>query len=195
MKALQPLVTEWAETVEHAYEIFDELIVLHQNRWRRAGRQGAFSSHQFSAFHRSLIPKLLPEKRVILFRVRHGAQTVGAVYCLVDQDSVLFYQSGFAQFEDNKIRPGLITHILCMEACLSRGFRTYNFLAGDQRYKRELSTSHEILVNARAPGYPIFAPLFHFAFHPNVRESLRALKHNGERLAVTCSRKKTPDCV
>jgi CelD/BcsL family acetyltransferase involved in cellulose biosynthesis len=50
----------------------------------------------------------------------------------------LMYQGGFAQFEDPRVKPGVVTHVLCMQACLERGLDAYDLLAGDQPYKREL---------------------------------------------------------
>lgn len=183
-RALQPVETEWATDVDQANDILDELVTLHQERWTNAGRRGAFSSDRFLAFHRALIPKLLHDDRVILFRVRHGAQTVGCLYSFIENGSVLFYQSGIAQFQDNKARPGLTTHLLCMEQCLDRGFDTYNFLAGDHRYKDELSTSSDLLVSAQTPGHPFLSPIVHYAYRPETREYLRAVKHFGERLTL-----------
>jgi len=63
---------------------------------------------------------------------------------------LLFYQSGFAAFDDNKLKPGLVTHALCMQACRERGLTEYNFLAGESRYKQELATMEQELVWAVA---------------------------------------------
>jgi CelD/BcsL family acetyltransferase involved in cellulose biosynthesis len=59
---------------------------------------------------------------------------------------VLFYQSGLAQFGDNRLRAGLVTHLHCMRACLERGFDEYDFLVGEARYKEELATGSRELV-------------------------------------------------
>jgi len=195
LRELQPYQTEWASTVEQADDILDELIDLHQRRWMKAGRIGAFSSDRFQAFHRALVPKLLAEERVVLFRLRQGSSTVGTLYSFIDNGDILFYQSGFAQFEDNKIRPGLTTHLLCIDECLARGYTTYNFLSGEQRYKDELSTTSEMLINAQAPGYRALAPLVHYAYRPDVRERMRTIKHFGERVMLMSAREHRRDPV
>src|SRR5262249_46230820 len=64
----------------------------------------------------------------------------------IERGSLLFEQSGVASFPDNKLKPGLILHLLCMQAALARGLHEYNFLAGDERYKSELSTGARTLV-------------------------------------------------
>ena len=55
---------------------------------------------------------------------------------------VYAYQSGFdlAFADSNNWRPGLVTHVLAIEASLATGALRYHFMAGDQRYKRQLST-------------------------------------------------------
>lgn len=142
--------TEWSRSPEHAAEILDELIDLHQRRWTEAGKPGVFASDRFSSFHRALIPRLLAEDAAFLFRAKGGQGTIGCLYGFIEDGRVLFYQSGFGQFADGKLSPGLVTHALCMQECLNRGLREYDFLMGDMRYKRELSTTERELVWAVA---------------------------------------------
>ena len=147
--------TEWAETPEHALDILSELSALHQRRWTSAGRSGVFSSRRFAEFHREVVPRLLPRRAVVLFRVRAQDHTVGCLYHFIERRRVLFYQSGFASYSERGISPGFVTHALCMQASLERGFSEYDLLAGDSRYKRELSTTTRELVWAigRRPAY------------------------------------------
>ena len=37
---------------------------------------------------------------------------------------------------DPKAKPGLVSHYLCMQQHLEEGASTYDFMAGDNRYKR-----------------------------------------------------------
>lgn len=141
--------TDWAQSVPEAIEILAQLIVLHQRRWSHAGLPGAFTARS-PDFHRDLIARLLPLGQAALFRARSGAGTIGCLYNFVDRGRVLQYQGGFEQFPDNKLRPGLVTHVLCMEESARRGFSEYDFMAGEQRYKRELSTGERKLVWATA---------------------------------------------
>jgi CelD/BcsL family acetyltransferase involved in cellulose biosynthesis len=149
-RGLGELEAEWARTPAQARAIYEELIDLHQARWEAAGEPGAFASARFRAFHAELIERLVASGGVVLFRVRAAAGTIGCLYSLVDRGRVLFYQGGLAQLADNKLRPGLVAHALCMQACLERGFADYDFLAGEARYKRELATTERTLVWATA---------------------------------------------
>jgi CelD/BcsL family acetyltransferase involved in cellulose biosynthesis len=146
LRGFGAIETEWADTVEHAIDVLNELINLHQQRWKQTGEPGAFSSARFVAFHRELVPRLLAKGAVILFRARSALGTIGCLYSFIEHGRVLFYQSGLTAVDDNKLKPGLVTHALCMQCCMERGLTEYNFLAGDSRYKQELSTMEQELV-------------------------------------------------
>jgi CelD/BcsL family acetyltransferase involved in cellulose biosynthesis len=147
LKALgEDVQTEWAQTPEHALEILDELIELHQGHWIERGHPGAFASPRFAGFHRELTPRLLPKGAVILFRVRAAGRTVGCLYNFIEHRRVLSYQTGFASYAGRRISPGVVSFALCMQACFERGLIEYDFLAGDSAYKQQLSTTTRELV-------------------------------------------------
>ena len=151
LEALGELESEWAETPEQALDILVELEELHQRRWTQAGEPGAFSRPRFAAFHRELVPRLVERGAAILFRVRAAREgTVGCLYHFIDRRRVLFYQSGLASFSDSRISPGFVAFTLCMQECFERGLTEYDFLEGDARYKRDLSTTTRELVWAKA---------------------------------------------
>ena len=83
------LQLEWAETLEAASHIFDELIELHQARWQADGLPGAFASRRFAAFQCDLLTELFPQGRCVAFRVRHQGVTVGCLFLLVDRGRML----------------------------------------------------------------------------------------------------------
>jgi Acetyltransferase (GNAT) domain len=137
---------EWADGRAAARETLEDLIELHQARWQSRGRPGAFASARFSGFHRELVERLAGSGRISLFRVRDNEATVGCVYGFIDGNRLLSYQSGFAALADDRLSPGLVTDVLCMQACLERGVEVYDHLSGDSVYKQRLSTGCEALV-------------------------------------------------
>ena len=155
LRGLGAVETEWAQTSGEALEVLDDLIELHQRRWRRVGEPGAFASPRVVAFHRDLVPKLLARDAVVLFRVRAAGGTVGCRYAFVEGGRVLGYQSGLASYEDNRISPGFVTHVACMQAAFERGMSEYDFQVGDSAFKRELSTTAGTLIGAvqRRPAF------------------------------------------
>jgi CelD/BcsL family acetyltransferase involved in cellulose biosynthesis len=150
MAARGELTLQWAETAEEAAEILEELIVLHQGAWHAVGQPGVFASERFAGFHRELAPALVARGRATMIRVRCGDETIGCLYGFRDGDRLRAYQSGFRRFDDNRLRPGIVAHVLAMEAARRRGVALYDHLAGDARYKRELSTQDE---PSRTVGY------------------------------------------
>lgn len=148
-EALAPMRVEWPDDPSDAELLLDELVELHQRRWQDAGSPGSFASLRFRAFHRDLVRHGVADGTAAVVRVRCGLRTVGVLYLLRDGDRALFYQSGLAPFDDNRLRPGLVAHALTMQACRERGFTAYDFLAGDARYKRDLATDSQDLTWTR----------------------------------------------
>lgn len=148
-KAFGRLDLEVATTPRHALDIYDELVRLHQRAWTERGETGAFGDPWVHAFHRRLIAARVEHGETQLLRVRASGQTVGCLYNLVAYGRVLFYQGGLAELADPKQKAGYVCHALAIDHAARAGHHTYDFLAGDGRYKRSLSTGATELVWAR----------------------------------------------
>jgi len=133
-----PLELKAAENVDEALDFFDRCGALHQARWTARGRPGAFAYPFYVTFHRRLIEKALPTGAVELVRITVDNEAIGYLYNFLDRGRVSYYFSGFHFDEDNRLKPGLISHTLCIERHRERGMNVYDFLAGEQRYKLEL---------------------------------------------------------
>jgi CelD/BcsL family acetyltransferase involved in cellulose biosynthesis len=139
------LHVEWAETLTQADEFFSELVALHQDRWTSVGKPGVFASRRFHDFQLELLARGLADRVVELFRVRDARQTIGSLFMLVDRNRLLGYISGFAPFESGT-SPGLVSHYLCMQDALHRGYDAYDFLVGEHQHKQSLSNAENQLV-------------------------------------------------
>lgn len=146
LRGIAPYETEWAPDCERAHAILDDLERLHQQRWRARGQPGAFASARFRSFHRELVQRWLPQGRAVVFAVRRDGATVAALYGFVAGSTLQYYQGGFRIFDDNKVRTGYAAHLLLAGAARERGLTAYEYLAGDSRYKTDLSTSERCLV-------------------------------------------------
>ncbi len=149
-----PVAVEWIDDPHRAEAVFAELIVLHQERWVTAGEPGAFASVRFRAFHDQLIRRLVSEQGVVLVRITAGTQLIGIFYGLVERDVIFHYQWGLTAFADNRLAPGFITGYLVLDEARRRGYREFNWLAGDHRYKKDLSTGARSLIWAEIPLSP-----------------------------------------
>jgi CelD/BcsL family acetyltransferase involved in cellulose biosynthesis len=149
LRGISPYTTEWAADGDRARAILDDLQRLHQQRWRARGQPGAFASARFRSFHRELVQRWVPEGRAVVFAVRQDGLTVAALYGFVVGATLQYYQGGFRAAGSNKVRTGYAAHLLLAAAARERGLTGYEYLAGDHRYKTELSTSERTLVWAR----------------------------------------------
>jgi CelD/BcsL family acetyltransferase involved in cellulose biosynthesis len=137
---------EWPDRPAEALGIFEEMAALHQKRWNEAGKPGAFASPRFTAFHREIVERLVPKRRAFLFRARTETGTIGCLYGFIENQRVFIYQLGMAASSGKGTSPGLAAHLCCMKSCAERGIVEYNLMAGDSRYKQELSNSSEELL-------------------------------------------------
>ena len=144
-----PLRLERAGDVETALDWFAGLEALHQRTWQARGRAGAFANPFFGQFHQALIRRLLPAGGVEVLRITAGERLLGYLYNLRSRTTVYAYASGFDYPEDSRYRPGIVSHALCIEDHLAAGARIYDFLAGEGRYKRSLSTGSYQLIWGR----------------------------------------------
>lgn len=141
---LSPLSIDWAESTEQALGIFEELIELHQARWQAVGMPGAFASDRFKQFQKTLIEKTFTNKGVVLARITSNGKTIGCLYLLNDRNRLLDYVSGFVSFEVAP-SPGLMSHYVCMQEAMKRGYDAYDFLVGEKQHKENLGKSAQQL--------------------------------------------------
>lgn len=119
---------------------FPEILRLHEASWQRRGQAGAFATPWLTRFHRCLMERALAAGQLDLLRITGGRGLVGLLYNLRFRGVVYAYQSALADPAGQpQARPGLTCHALAIAEALRRGDRIYDFLAGDQRYKRSFS--------------------------------------------------------
>ena len=155
--ALGPIGIERADTPERAYGFLDALAGLHQMAWMARGQPGAFAKPFFGRFHHALIARGFPRDEIDLTRVTAGGQTIGFLYNFRFRGRSLAYQSGFAYADATaRGKPGLTAHHQAIRAAIGWGAARYDFLAGDDRYKRSLSDDAETALLGRG-GFTLVA--------------------------------------
>lgn len=138
---------ERAEDLPHGVSILRD---LHAERWQDHRSGGVFGSNRFSAFHRAVLPQLLEKGQVELCWLSVRGEPVAAQYNLIYGDTVYFYQSGRKLDVPSGVRPGTVMHAYSIRRAIEAGRKEYDFLAGSQRYKLELSLASRPLVELRA---------------------------------------------
>lgn len=154
LKRLGKVTLEWAETIEQAESIFEDLVRLHQARWNAVGEPGVYSSERFTNFHRNLIHRLFPLEQIALTRIRNEHAVLGCAQSLIDGNRVLSYQSGLAAPTGHQ-SPGVLCDFLEIQECQRRGFDAYDFMGGDSYHKQRMSTDSNTLVwlRQRLPSF------------------------------------------
>jgi CelD/BcsL family acetyltransferase involved in cellulose biosynthesis len=135
-----------AETVDAALAALDSLAALHQASWNSRGAPGSFAQPFFRRFHRLLIERGFALGQVALQKVSFSDMVIGYLYNFRFRNQILAYQSGFHYRKDAAAaRPGLVAHAAAIDEAMEQGVDIYDFLAGDDRYKRSLSDSaHQV---------------------------------------------------
>ena len=135
-----PIALEAADSAAAAHAMLDRLAALHQATWRGRGQPGSFATPFFGHFHHALIDRGFPRGEVALLRVSCGETEIGFLYNFIWRGRMSAYQSGFAYIEgESRARPGLTSHVAAIRFALAVGIDIYDFLAGDDRYKRSLA--------------------------------------------------------
>jgi CelD/BcsL family acetyltransferase involved in cellulose biosynthesis len=142
-----PIAAAPARTPKEASSYLDELKQYHQSSWIRRGKAGSFANAHFEEFHRRLIEICLEQEAVELVRVTAGTKPIGLVYNLIHRGRVYAYQTGLCYEDDQRLKPGLVSHYVCLERHLERPVRAYDFMAGDSRYKSNLGIPGPDLVH------------------------------------------------
>lgn len=76
----------------------------------------------------------------MLLKISSNETTIGILYNFVHAGRSLAYQSGFAyQAQPSQAKPGLTCHARAIRFASGHGHDVYDFLAGDDRYKRSLA--------------------------------------------------------
>jgi CelD/BcsL family acetyltransferase involved in cellulose biosynthesis len=125
------------------------LVELHRQRWEMAGNAGRFGSPRFLAFHEAVMPRLLDDGALELLWLTVRGEPVAAMYDIVWNDKVYFYQSGRKMDVPEGIRPGGVLLAYAIRAAIEAGRREFDFLNGVSLYKTQLATVRRPIVQLR----------------------------------------------
>ncbi|MDO9237042.1 MAG: GNAT family N-acetyltransferase [Aquabacterium sp.] len=142
---LGPVVVHAAETLAQAKSYLTLLKRFNERSWAKRGQRSGFaSSHVAANFHETLLASSFARGEIQMLRISAGDTDLGYLYNFVHRGHVAFYQSGLNYGLLDKLdRPGLVCHTLAIEHNTQCGHSSYDFLAGDHRYKSSLSTQTE----------------------------------------------------
>jgi CelD/BcsL family acetyltransferase involved in cellulose biosynthesis len=123
------------------------LVALHQERW---GRLGKFGSPRFAAFHDAVLPALLAAGALELLWLSVRGEPVAAIYNIVWDGKVYFYQGGRKLDVPRGVRPGIALHAHAIRGAIEARRREYDFLSGSEHYKGQMALAARPVVELRA---------------------------------------------
>jgi CelD/BcsL family acetyltransferase involved in cellulose biosynthesis len=133
-----PLKIERAETIDTAMTYLDALGELHKERWIGRGTTSVFNHPTYVHLHKSIITDQLPTGGVELLKISAGENVIGYLYNFIFRKRIYFYLSGLTYENDNRVKPGFVTHALCAQDHVEHDAVEYDFMAGENRYKTSL---------------------------------------------------------
>lgn len=125
-----------------ALQWFNDIGPVHKKRWGTGRNGSGYANPEFVGFHQQLIKGYWHTGLVDLVRLYAGDELIASFYNLTYRGKVYFYLGGLQATTDNKLKPGLLGHSLCIEDYTQRGFHTYDFMGGNERYKTQLADFH-----------------------------------------------------
>ena len=115
-------------------EGWDHLLRLHEQRWDGAGG-GAFRDSRSERLQRQFAAEMAKQNRLWLSTLDLDGEPAAAWYGFSSDDTVYFYQSGRARRWQRE-SVGLVLMSLMVQRAIRQGYRRFDFLRGDDRYKQ-----------------------------------------------------------
>lgn len=119
----------------------DILFEQHKKRWRKRGLPGAFLG-KTQNFHHYWGRQAIKNGWLQLGILFLDGNPIGAIYGMTMRDTVFFYQAGFDPAQ-KAVSPGTLLVASLIRKAISDGKRHFDFLRGDEPYKRRWKPQRE----------------------------------------------------
>jgi CelD/BcsL family acetyltransferase involved in cellulose biosynthesis len=114
---------------------------LHKARWKSRGLPGAFFG-KGERFQRTWMHTAVKQGWLSMNQLIADGRPVGCVYAMRFGMTCYFYQAGMAP-EASSLSPGTILVAKMIERAIQEGCTTFDFMRGDEPYKRRWKPTHE----------------------------------------------------
>jgi CelD/BcsL family acetyltransferase involved in cellulose biosynthesis len=124
----------------HLTAAMQRLFALHQQVKEANGLPGAFAERSKQRFHVELAIALLSRGCLRLYELKVDDEVIASIYCFRYRDVVAFYQTGYS-LDWARYRPGQQLMAFAVRSAIEEGAKTFDFLRGDEGYKRHWTDS------------------------------------------------------
>ena len=121
---------------------------LHTRRMEKKGVGGKFSSDDYDRFHDLISKKFFDQGRLFAADLKLDGKTVACRYNFLYDNKIYDYQTGFDPvYSRNGVMQALISYII--EYAINNEIREFDFLAGEENYKRRFANRERKICNLR----------------------------------------------
>lgn len=128
---------------EDAGKAMEVFLDFHKRRWRKRGLPGAFVGKRIQAFHKEWAQAAARNGWLKMSLLTVDENPAGAIYAMALGQSCYFYQSGFDP-RYSSLSPGTLLVAHTVRKSIEEGRTRFDFLRGDEPYKRRWKPQHEI---------------------------------------------------
>lgn len=134
-------------------DTFNQLMRLHQSVRTANGDPGFFACAGAERFLRAAAHRFLEAGRLRLWRLDADGKPIAVIMCVRSGTSVAFYNTGY-DTEWSKYGPGRRIMARAIRGAIDEGATEFDFLRGDEPYKREWGTETRQDLVIRYPTSP-----------------------------------------
>lgn len=162
--SLMPSALKLAKDEETLLAAFEKIKKWHLQKWEGSDTPSGFENELFNATLKQELLSSLHRRdssaKARCYYIEHEGHIIGGTILLEESSWVGFYLAGYKPFNDNHIHLGVWMHIQLIEAAKSNGMLQYDFMAGDDAYKKMFSNSNTTHARARwVKKYTIYSCL------------------------------------
>jgi CelD/BcsL family acetyltransferase involved in cellulose biosynthesis len=139
---------EMANDIGSVRSFFDQMVVLHRERWARVGKTGSFSPRH-AQFHRTLSELLVPRGEAVLARLALNGKPFAVTYGHLLKGTYHCYQRGVTRSSEPVRSPGTALLLRLMAHLAERGVTKYDHLKGINSFKERFATHQSAIVRLR----------------------------------------------
>jgi len=142
-------------------EGLNHLFGLHEKRASQKGVDSTFAREQTKQFHFALVRRLADGQLMLRGLKNASGEIIACLYAFQMSKRIFFYQLGYDP-NHSRLSPGVAVITESIREAIDRGCSEYNFLQGDEPYKRNWARRSRRLLqfrlyNRTAAGHRLYA--------------------------------------
>lgn len=118
------------------HQALSDVIRLRKDRMKQKGLSSSKVTNNYIRFNKNVMQRFIACNRLRLYFLKVNDKRVAYIYLFSAKDTIYFYQTGFDSLWSHH-RVGFVLMGMVLEKSIEDGFKRFEFLRGDERYKYE----------------------------------------------------------